>query len=159
LPVIVGKGLPSVKAVTTLFVATPLPKARNTVPAMPKKTMSEVLAENVRALMQMAPHRDLNTDRKLGKKAGVSHKTINNVLNGRHDVHMSKVEKIAAAFRMSPHQLLCPSTDRQFLVISQVYSEADIDGKAFLMSAAEIVSRRTANGIERAVTDASKAKR
>ena len=159
LTVILGKSLPIVNTFATPETANRLPNARNTVPAMPKKTTSEILAENLRYLMQMDSHKDLNTDRKLGSKAGISHKTVNNILNGRHDVHLEKVEKIAGAFKLSVYQLLCPSPDRDFLTVCKVYSDADIDGRAFLLGAAEIVSRRTASGSERPATNPIKAKR
>lgn len=116
----------------------PLPDGRNTLPDMRKKTTAETLAENLTRLMAGAE--DLNSDRKLAKVSGVSHKTINNILNGRHDVGISNVEKIAKAFRIDAFQLLCPQIDATFLQVCRAYSYNE-RGKDLLAAVAETVLR------------------
>lgn len=109
---------------------------------MRKKSATEVLAENLRTLMDSDPN--LDSDRKLAKVAGVSHKTINNILQKRHDVLISNVEKLARAFRIETHQLICPIPDRSFLTICQAYSSTDVRGRDFLAATAETVMRTNA---------------
>ena len=51
----------------------------------------QTLAANVRRLMQ----HQLLSDRVLGVRTKIAHKTINNVSNGRHNIQLDKLEKIA----------------------------------------------------------------
>jgi transcriptional regulator with XRE-family HTH domain len=91
-----------------------LPGRRNTLPDMKKRTAGEVLADNLKRIM--ATDQEFDSDRKLAKASGVSHKTINNILNGRHDVQISNVEKIAKALQIDTYQLMCPHIDAAFLL-------------------------------------------
>ena len=143
---------PVVKGVATIKCPNPLPTRGNRFPAMGKRQpITKVLAENVRALMSAPQNRHLDSDRKLGRLAGVNHKTINNILNARHNVTLTNVEKIARAFRVEVVALFCPATDRGFLTICQVYSGADSRGREFLAATAETV-RRTSAPTTRPVT-------
>lgn len=45
----------------------------------------------------------------ISKKSGVAQKTINNILNSRHNPTLLAVERLAAAFRVTPWRLLDPS--------------------------------------------------
>jgi transcriptional regulator with XRE-family HTH domain len=65
----------------------------------------QILARNVRILMEM---RDWN-QHDLQRKAHVSQKTVSNVVNGRQSTQIDVIEKLAAAFKVEPFQLLLPN--------------------------------------------------
>lgn len=65
----------------------------------------QILARNVRILMEM---RDWN-QHDLQRKAHVSQKTVSNVVNGRQSTQIDVIEKLAAAFRVEPFHLLLPN--------------------------------------------------
>jgi transcriptional regulator with XRE-family HTH domain len=125
----------------------PLPKPGNTLEEMKKRSTTQVLASNLKVLMEQHP--SLDTDRKLGKAAGVSHKTVNNIVNERHNVQLENVEKLAKAFKIEPFQLLCPDTDSAFLTICQVYSGTSVEGRSFLAATVETIKRTYGVGNKR----------
>jgi transcriptional regulator with XRE-family HTH domain len=104
---------------------------------MSKKSSKEVLAENLRKLMNA--DKNLNSDRKLAAVSGVAHKTINNALHAKHDIQLSRIEALAKAFRITPVQMLCPNMDSSFLTICQAYSATDDRGRETLYDNAKIL--------------------
>jgi transcriptional regulator with XRE-family HTH domain len=132
-----GNVLPNVKGLTTNRPENSLPYGRNSLPGMRKKDAADVLADNLRTLMDANKH--LDSDRKLAAVSGVSHKTINNALNRRHDIQLSKIEALAKAFKMTPMQMLCPNLDSTFSTICKAYSVTDDRGRETLYDNAKIL--------------------
>lgn len=73
--------------------------------------LREILARNVRFLMADRGWKQLET----AKKAGLSQKTISNILNRRKDTQLSYVEKLAGAFGLSPWHLMLPELDKEVI--------------------------------------------
>jgi DNA transposition AAA+ family ATPase len=64
-------------------------------------TTMQALAENVRSLME----RDSLTQKQLAKRAGVSQRTISNVLNASHETGIETVDRIAAVWGLQGWEL------------------------------------------------------
>lgn len=113
----------------------------NTLPAMKKKNVRDVLASNLAHLMSQSP--DLSSGPKLAKASGVTQKTINNIVKGRHDPKLTSVEKIAKVFGVEAHQLLCPAAEQTaFLAVCRAYNETDDRGREILNATAEALLPR-----------------
>lgn len=85
---------------------------QRTIAGMPKRPAPrDALARNVRLLMQL---REWDQPA-LAKAAGVSQKTISNVLNERTSVQLDVVEAIAQAFGLNGWHLIMPNLDRELL--------------------------------------------
>ena len=119
---------------------------------MKPKPITQVLAENIRSLMEQSA--DLKTERKLEAKSKVSQKTINNMLSARHDAKISNVEKVAKAFGVSPSVLLLPSNDVSLLAVCQVLSDMDTEGRDLLLAIAKQLLERHGNKPAGTVTNA-----
>lgn len=65
----------------------------------------QILARNVLILMTLREWSQAD----LEKRAGVSQKTVSNVLNRRQSTQLDIIEKLAAAFKVEPFQLLLPN--------------------------------------------------
>lgn len=70
---------------------------------------AKLFGANLSALMQAHP--ELGSNPKLAKKTGMSTASISRLLNGQVDATLATMEKIAAAFHVSPWQLLVPKID------------------------------------------------
>lgn len=134
-----GNALPIVKGYLTNRSGNPLPIGGNTLFPMSKnhkkRPAVEILAENLKVLMSADPN--LSSGPKVAKASGVSRKSINNIVEKRHDPHLSSVEGIARAFRLDVYQLLAPGIDNELLAIFRAYSETDDSGRQLLTAAAE----------------------
>ncbi|HZR03664.1 MAG TPA: helix-turn-helix transcriptional regulator [Burkholderiales bacterium] len=121
---------------------------------MKKGGAAGILAANLKRLMAGDPQ--LKSQRKLAEKCDVSQKGISNVLAERSDPQVSTIEKIAAAFKLEPYQLLLPSVDQSLLPIIQAYNLGDV-ARELLEIAAETARRRAvhkdAAGTRRATDD------
>lgn len=74
---------------------------------MKKQQASEVLAENVKSLLDT--HRTINTQAKLAQKSGVGQSTISRVIRGDTQATTETVEDLAKAFGVTTAQLMTPS--------------------------------------------------
>lgn len=113
-----------------------LPHCGNTLIGMGKKRAAELLAENLKRLMEL--DENLSNGPKLAKVSGVSQKTINNIEKGRKDTRLSSIEKIARAYRTEPYIFLTPA-DENLLQIVLAYTQTDSRGRELLQSAADAV--------------------
>lgn len=75
---------------------------------MKKQQASEVLAENVKSLLDT--HRTINTQAKLAQKSGIGQSSISRILRGDTKATTETVEEIAKAFGVTTAQLLTPCT-------------------------------------------------
>jgi hypothetical protein len=115
----------------------PLPRARNTLLGMRKKPVAEVLAANLKALMQSKPN--LSSGPKLERASGISQKTISNMTAGRYSTTIGSIEGVAKALDVPPYVLLLPGADQNVLEIVRAYSQTDDRGRELLLSAAAAV--------------------
>lgn len=68
-------------------------------------TLSHILARNLKILKDQQGL----SEAAISKKSGVAQKTINNILNSRHNPTLLAVERLASAFRVNPWRMLDPS--------------------------------------------------
>lgn len=113
-----------------------LPRCGNTLKDMGKKRAAELLAENLKRLMEADA--DLSNGPKLAKASGVSQKTINNIERARKDPRLSSIEKIARAYGTEAYLFLTPG-DENLLQIVLAYTQTDARGRELLQSAADAV--------------------
>lgn len=125
-----------VKANALRQFSNPLPQRGNTLRGMGKKRTAEILAETLVRLMATDPN--LSTGPKLAKASGLSQKTINNIVKGRHDTRLSSIEKLARVFRTEAYIFLTPN-DENVLPIMRAYAQTDGRGRELLHSAADAV--------------------
>jgi transcriptional regulator with XRE-family HTH domain len=71
----------------------------------PRTLPRETLARNLRYIMKI----EKLSEEALAKKAGVSQKQINNILNRQHAATIDTLDKIAAAFGLTNWQLMLPN--------------------------------------------------
>lgn len=68
----------------------------------------ETLASNLKALK--AKDRDLSSDGKIAKKAGLDQKTVNRIVNKKHEPTLAALSQLSAAVGLQhPWQLLVPN--------------------------------------------------
>lgn len=73
------------------------------------KTLRQVLAENVAALMRSRP--DLATDAQLRRRAKLGGGQIDGIRKGTKAATIDTIERVARAFGLEPYQLLVPGLD------------------------------------------------
>lgn len=119
---------------------------------MAQRKSKEVLRDNLRLLMR----RDEVDTKSVSQKSGLDKKTINNVLNARHEPRLDVLDAIAKVFGVSPWELLLPkltaelaqdtkNIDRLF----NVYQSTDQTGRHSIMSIAEMAARYNSEGDQR----------
>ena len=109
-----------------------------------QKDQGSILAANLARYMKL---KGVSSEPALEKLSGVSQKTINNILNKRHDPYFSSVNKLAAALGIETYQLLCSVEDEAFLAISLLWAQSDERGRADLFEIAQaILARRNNDG-------------
>lgn len=119
----------------------PLLTYGNTLRGVKKKSVRDILADNLAHLMSTRP--DLSSGPKLAKASGISQKTINNIVERRHDPKLESIEKIAKVFGMEAFQLLCPLSEQTaFLAVCHAYNATDDRGREILSAAAEALLPR-----------------
>jgi len=101
-----------------------------------KKSAGELLAENLKALMEADTN--LSSGPKVAKASGVTRKSINNIGDNRHDPRLSSIEAIAEAFDLEPYQLLMPGLNSDLLLLYRAYNDANESGRELLTQAAEV---------------------
>jgi transcriptional regulator with XRE-family HTH domain len=112
-----------------------------------KNSVLDVLAANVAAVLE----RSRESGMTLAKRRGPSQKTINNIVKKRHRPTLRSLEKLARALGLEVYQLLCPVTDKDFLIVAEAYNSTDARGRQTLVDNAEILLRRA--GRERPEVD------
>lgn len=97
------------------------------------------LATNVRFLMADRGWNQVQT----AKKAGVSQKSVSNILNRRKDAQLSVIEKLATAFGLSAWHLILPDLDKEIIGNGRVdrllldYMRASASGRDIISRIAE----------------------
>jgi len=86
---------------------------------------------------------------KIGKAAGVPQKTVNNLLNARHDPLLSNVEKVAHAFGAEVWELLVPNCTDNIKSVVWTYTNTTADGRRILDNAVEAARREIARQQQR----------
>lgn len=105
----------------------------------PRKT----LAHNLRLLMAA---RNMTTP-DVSKAAGVDKKTINNLLHGRFDPRLEKVDAVANVFGLTGWQILIPGMaesvieDGKLQDVVESYGLTDADGRDSIARVAEMAAR------------------
>lgn len=102
-------------------------------------TALEVLAENLRLYMV---RKGIESEAELAKLSKVSQKSINNILNRRHDPYLSTVNKLSSALGIEPYHLLCPAEDDKFLAVCQAWAQSDERGRDDLQTIAEAMIKK-----------------
>jgi transcriptional regulator with XRE-family HTH domain len=106
---------------------------------MTKRNAAAILAENVKRLMKLSPNTE--SDPKLGKLSKLAPKTINNVVQERHNTKLSTIEGIAEVFGLETYQLLMPIEEFEeeinFFRIAHAYNKGDERGRRLLVMAAK----------------------
>jgi DNA-binding XRE family transcriptional regulator len=154
--VIMGNTFPNVKRHVKARTGNTLPPAGNNLPGMgkingKKRPAVVCLAENLKTLM--SADANLSSGPKVAKAAGISRKSINNIIEKRHDPRLSSVDEIARAFRLEAYQILTPGLDENLLVIFRSYMETDDSGRNLITAAAEAATRAHERKIPRAGAD------
>lgn len=109
----------------------------------PKTTPRKTLAHNLKILMTA---RNLGTP-EVAKQSGVDKKTINNLLHGRFDPRLDKVEAVARVFGLNAWQLIVPGMaesqieDGKLQDILDSYAMTDSAGRDSIASVAEMAAR------------------
>jgi DNA-binding phage protein len=103
-----------------------------------KKAAMVYLAENLKTLM--SADANLSSGPRVAKAAGISRKSINNIIEQRHDPRLSSVDEIAKAFRLEAYQILTPELDKNLIAIFRAYRETDVSGQELIAAAAEIAT-------------------
>lgn len=99
----------------------------------------EVLAANLAAMMQ---RKGIRSEAELAKLTGVSQKSINNILNRRHDPYLSTIYKLASKLGIEPYHLLCPADDDNFLALCSAWAQSDERGRDDLHAIAEAMLKK-----------------
>jgi len=113
----------------------------NTLLRMADKQLTTVktLADNLNYLMD----KHGLSEAVVGKRSGVSGKTVNNMRNGRTKVTIENAEKVAQVFGLSGWQLLIPDfprdliENRDLITMVEGYAFADTDGRNAIARVAE----------------------
>jgi transcriptional regulator with XRE-family HTH domain len=118
-------------------VSNTLRRSSNSLSRMAKKRdAATVLADNLTLLMQV---KKINSEPELEKISDVAQKTINNIRHKRNFPKLDTIEKLADAFGMQVHQLLCPLEDIKFLAVCLAWVQSDERGRDDLHAIAEAV--------------------
>jgi hypothetical protein len=105
-----------------------------------EKDLKKLLWENVRALMLDKYGRENLT--LLAKEAGIGVASIQRIKEMQTSVGIDILEKVAKAFRMEPHQIICPVVDaKHFQTVCIAYNLASNESKALLLGLAEQIIR------------------
>lgn len=80
---------------------------------MQQEDSGAALSANIKALMQYErdKNRDLTSDAKVAKRAGVDQKTVWRMVNEANSARVESVAKVAEAFGLSTWQILVPGLD------------------------------------------------
>ncbi len=104
------------------------------------------LAHNLARLLDA---KGIKSEPALAKLSGVSQKSINNILNERHDPYLSTIEKLAKKLGIESFQLLCQERDDKFLAVCQAWAQSDDRGRDDLHAIAEAILRRKDRGADK----------
>lgn len=108
--------------------------------ALPRET----LARNLRYLMD----REHLSEQACAKRAGVSQKSVNNVLHHRTTTSLDIVDKLAAAFGLQGWHLILPNLPDELIgsnsiaQLYEAYSSATPEGRELIDHIAEREARR-----------------
>ena len=106
---------------------------------MPKTAVQDVLLANIRALI--AENEDSTYS--LAKRSGLAQSTISNILSGRHNIAVAKLEAIAGAYGLEAWQLLLPDITkdsagaRQLSSLVQDFLHTSATGREYITRVAE----------------------
>lgn len=105
-----------------------------------EKDLKRLLWENVQALMMDKYGRENLT--LLAKEAGIGVASIQRIKEMQTSVGIDIVEKVAKAFRLEAHQLMCSISDvKSFHTVCVAYNLASNESKALLLGLAEQIIR------------------
>jgi transcriptional regulator with XRE-family HTH domain len=91
----------------------------------------------------------------IAKKSGVDPKTINNMIHGRYDPRLDKVNAVAEVFGLSGWQIIMPGYVEAWIEdganierLIKNFSAADETGRHSIMSVADMAARYKPSGSE-----------
>lgn len=128
--------LPVVKEIRKWPSGNSIPAASNILHWMDKRAARVILAENLKRLMDQDAN--LDSGPKLARARGrpkIAPKTVNNVLNKRHNTRLGTIEKLAERFGLEAYQILIPAEEETLLQIVHAYNDGD--GRRLLKLAAD----------------------
>jgi DNA-binding Xre family transcriptional regulator len=121
----------------------------------PMMIMTEIVADNVHKLMKY--HNNMKQT-VLAKRAGISQRTVSNVLNpgSVESITTDTIEKLAKCFKLEPYHLVIPNLpieellDKRIEKVIEYYTKASTDGRENIKRIAEnevryMTSRPSAN--------------
>lgn len=95
--------------ISALEVKAPMPRSFCDDAAMQEESAGSALSENLKALMKA--DKQLTSDAKVAKKAGIDQKTVWRMVNEANSASIKSVSRVAAAFGLSAWQILVPGLD------------------------------------------------
>lgn len=120
---------------------------QNWIEVQTNRPAQEVLARNIRGLMDLRHWKE----RELANKSGVSQKTINNILHCRAATTMKNMDAIAGAFGLQGWQLLLPEipvdiiANHSLAEIIDFYARSSTEGRKNIHRIAENEARYGTN--------------
>lgn len=108
-----------------------------------KKSAKDILAANLRMLMNTAKH----SEAALAKLAGVDPTTINNILNRNNAAKIDSVQAVAKAYGLDTWKLLVENMaeavghNGELGTIISAYAKTDETGRHSILKVAEIAAR------------------
>jgi DNA-binding Xre family transcriptional regulator len=104
-------------------------------------SLGEIIADNVQRLMDARGW----SESMLAQETSLAKKTVNNLINVRHDIKISTIEAVARALKIQPWELLmrgAPITDRDALGnLVDRYSKSSAEGREMILKIAEREAR------------------
>lgn len=105
--------------------------------------VTERLARNLKAAIEAS---DLSAP-EVAKRAGVDRKTVNNMLNGRFDSQVGKIESVARVFGLTAEELIADRFDPydrtypHLRVLIEDYASTDDEGRDSILKTAAMARR------------------